>query len=233
MTDPEQQGAKVIRLITGGKEGTLTTPAGRPVPVRVYERPSDVLMLVVMVGDAVELESETVEPLLLEYASANGLVRFRGHAVLEARDLVSFQVSTEPEVLQRRDFVRVEAMQPVVIATEDGERELDTHALDISGGGMLLTRLDTLAVGRAVRFSLQLDEGEPVLGRAHVVRAAGEGRRALVFDEISRADRERLIRFIFERQRAAIAEASEKPAPHRGAPRVSELPKRPSDRRMR
>jgi c-di-GMP-binding flagellar brake protein YcgR len=38
-----------------------------------------------------------------------------------------------------------------------------------------------------------------------VVRAADEGKRALVFDQISRTDRQRLIHFVFERQREALA----------------------------
>ncbi|MBV8219901.1 MAG: hypothetical protein JO325_15665, partial [Solirubrobacterales bacterium] len=40
------------------------------------------------------------------------------------------------------------------------------------------------------------------------VRAADEGKRALVFDQISRVDRQRLIHFVFERQREALAKVA-------------------------
>jgi c-di-GMP-binding flagellar brake protein YcgR len=197
--------AKVTRLIIGGKEGRLTTSGGQPVPVRVYDRDPDLLTLVLMLDDGEELGT-CVEPLVVEYASTQGLVRFRGTAVLEQRDLVRFQVSTEAEVVQRRDFVRVEAVQPVMLAAGESDALLGTHALDISGGGMLLSGPETLELEATVRFSLHLDtDGPPLEGQARVVRAAGDGRLGLVFDQISRTDRQRLIHFIFERQRAALA----------------------------
>jgi hypothetical protein len=209
MNEADEPTAEVIRLITGGKEGRLKTPAGEPMPVRVYDRHPDVLTLVLMLDDGQRLEAQRLEPLSLEYASAQGLVRFQGRGVLEERDLVSFEVATEPEVLQRRDFVRVEAVQPVVLVTEDGNVLMDTHALDISGGGMLLTGPETLEVGAVVRFSLRLGAaGASVDGLARVVRPGEMGRRALVFEHISAADRQRLIHFIFERQRVALAKGT-------------------------
>jgi hypothetical protein len=198
--------AEVIRLVTGGKEGRLTTPDGEPMPVRVYDRQPDVLTLVLLLDDGRQLESAPPEPLSLEYVSPRGLVRFQGRAVLEGRDLVSFQVASQPEVLQRRDFVRIGAVQPVVLAARDGHTPVQTHALDISGGGMLLSGPTWLELDSLVRFSLHLDAGDPpVEGMAKVVRAGDESRRALVFEQISAADRQRLIHFVFERQRAALA----------------------------
>jgi hypothetical protein len=206
MNEPGQPTARVIRLVTGGKMGRLTAPAGQPMPVRVYDRNPDVLTLVLMLDDGEQLESEQIEPLLLEYSSSRGLVRFQGRAALEEGDLVSFRVATEPEVVQRRDFVRVEAVQPVLLATDSADQPVQAHAVDISGGGMLLSGPETLELGSVVRFSLRLDaDGEPVDGRATVVRAGDDGRRALVFDQISSVDRQRMIHFIFERQRAALA----------------------------
>jgi hypothetical protein len=206
MNEAGEPTAEVIRLITGGKEGRLTTPAGQPMPVRVYDRTPDVLTLVLMLDDSRQLEADRVEPLSLEYASPHGLVRFQGRAVLEGHDLVSFQVADEPEVVQRRDFVRIDAVQPVVLVADDGRPLVETHALDISGGGMLLTGPENLGLGQVVRFTLRLDaEGLSVQGRAKVIRAGEQGRRALVFEQISAADRQRLIHFIFDRQRDALA----------------------------
>jgi c-di-GMP-binding flagellar brake protein YcgR len=45
-----------------------------------------------------------------------------------------------------------------------------------------------------------------------VVRASAGGRRALVFDQIASGDRQRLIHYIFQRQRAALAKGTE-PSP--------------------
>ncbi len=205
----------VVRLNVGGKQGKLTTPVGRHIPVRVYERSGDYLMLVLMLDAGDELSHDVVEPLLLEYVSPRGLVRFHGQAVLQERDLVRFDVSAAPEVTQRREFVRVPSIQKVEVAKAHGGGAggdqingdaIDAHAIDVSGGGMLVSGVDSLPLGAHVRFSLHLGPGvTPIEGNAQVVRAADEGKRALVFDQISRADRQRLIHFVFERQREALA----------------------------
>ena len=71
---------------------------------------------------------------------------------------------------------------------------------------MLLSGADDLPLGAHVRFSLNLGPGvKPIDGSGQVVRAGDEGKRALVFDQISRGDRQRLIHFVFERQREALA----------------------------
>jgi PilZ domain len=214
MSDNPEPTGKVIRLNVGGKEGKLTTPVGGQVPVRVFERGGDFLMLVLMLdageelipGPADELGDDAVEPLLLEYVSPRGVVRFRGQAVLQERDLVRFEVCAQPEVTQRREFVRVPSLETVVLATEGPSRAIDTHAIDLSGGGMLLSMAAGLVLDSVVRFSLRLGPraGE-IAGRARVVRTDPEGRRALVFEEISQDDRQRLIHFVFERQREALA----------------------------
>jgi hypothetical protein len=204
MSDQPEPTGKVIRLNVGGKEGKLTTPVGSYIPVRVFERGGDFLMLVLMLDDGEQLAEEVLEPLELEYFSAQGLVRFRGQAVLQERDLVRFEVSTAPEVTQRREFVRVPALQDVVLGDET--RATKSKAIDLSGGGMLLSGARELELDSVIRFSIDLGPRTGVIeGRARVVRADEEGRRALVFEQIAQDDRQRLIHFIFERQREALA----------------------------
>ena len=210
MTPQPEPTDNVVRLNVGGKQGKLTTPVGAHIPVRVYERSGDYLMLVLMLDAGDELSHDVVEPLLLEYVSPRGLVRFHGQAVLQERDLVRFDVSAAPEVTQRREFVRVPAVQTVEVAKTHGGAaggdQISAHAIDVSGGGMLVSGADSLPLGAHVRFSLNLGPGvPPIEGNAQVVRAADEGKRALVFDQISRTDRQRLIHFVFERQREALA----------------------------
>jgi hypothetical protein len=220
MTDAAGLPDNVVRLITGGKEGKLTTPGGEQVPVRVFER-GDQLVLVLMLEAGEELQPDSSEPLSLEYISTQGLIRFSGEATLEGRDLVRFRVAAEPEVVQRREFVRVDAVQPVVLAIGHHGEQISTHAIDVSGGGMLLTGPD-LPLDSSVRFSLHLGANlAPIEGRAHVVRNDEQGRRALVFDDVSSADRQRLIHFIFECQRVALAKTKTS-----GNAAVQQLPSR-------
>jgi c-di-GMP-binding flagellar brake protein YcgR len=213
MADESEPTGKVIRLNVGGTDGKLTTPVGSRIPVRVFERGGDFLMLVLMLDAADELSPDAAselghgeEPLVLEYVSSRGVVRFRGQGLLQERDLVRFEVSAAPEITQRREFVRVPAVQNVVLAGDAEIGALDAHAIDLSGGGMLLSGAAGLEPDSIVRFSLALGRGgADIRGRARVVRADQEGRRALVFEEISRDDRQRLIHFVFERQREALA----------------------------
>jgi hypothetical protein len=216
MTDQPEPTGKVIRLNVGGKEGKLTTPVGSHIPVRVFERGGDFLMLVLMLDDGEELGQDALEPLVLEYVSARGVVRFEGQAVLQERDLVRFEVSTAPEVTQRREFVRVPAVQNVMLDDDLGAVSVDGKALDLSGGGMLLSGADRLELDSVVRFRLSLGIGvRDIEGQARVVRADGEGRRALVFEQISQDERQRLIHFVFERQREALAKVGRVIAPRR------------------
>jgi hypothetical protein len=204
MTRAPEPAENVVRLIVGGLEGKLTTAGGERVPVRVFERRGQDLRLVLMVAPEGDLEQGS---LVLEYASARGLVRLPGRAVSEGRDLLRFEVGGEPDVLQRREFVRVGTVQRVVVVTDSGE--LSAHAIEISGGGMLLTGPDSLGLGASMRFRLHLGaDGLPIKGHGRVVRIEADGRRAIAFEEISTPDRQRLIHFIFERQRAALAKGA-------------------------
>jgi hypothetical protein len=197
--------ASSVRLIPAGHEGKLTAAGHETMPVRVFERGSDVLMLVVLLDADSGVEPERTEPVLLEYSSAQGLVRMHGEARLEQRDLIRFSAAEPPEVLQRREFVRIDAPQPVELTDPTGT-PIATHAVDISGGGMLLRGLEQLDEGERLRFRLDLEPGEPPLdGRARVVRIDEEGHRGLVFEAISSTERQRLIHFIFDRQRVARA----------------------------
>ena len=65
-------------------------------PVRVFERGNDVLMLVVLLNADSGVEPERTEPVLLEYSSAQGLVRMHGEARLEQRDLIRFSAVATP-----------------------------------------------------------------------------------------------------------------------------------------
>jgi PilZ domain len=192
-----------------GSSARLKARDGVDWPVQISSREGDVLMLVLLAkGDRVDLGpgGGSDEPLMLECTSDHGVVRFPGNAQLEEPDLVRFRVQDVPEIEQRREYVRVRAPRQVVLAVS-GTGTIDSaYSLDLSGGGMLLSGPDTLQIDDNIRFRLHLDSSSPpIRGRGRVVRVSGENQRAVVFEEISRQDRERLIHFIFDRQREARA----------------------------
>jgi hypothetical protein len=188
-------------LFAHGNTGQLTTATGQQWPVRVTERDGDALMLVLLV-EPDELTKQAIESPTFETTSRHGVARFRGEAVLEGHDLVRFRVLEAPTIEQRREFVRVVAPQPVVLEVSGSATINSAYALNVSGGGMLLNGPETLELDDHIRFRLHLDSNTPpIRGKARVVRCADAEQRALVFEQITRHDRERLIHFIFDRQR--------------------------------
>ncbi len=106
------------------------------------------------------------------------------------------------EVLQEREYVRINAARPVLVYAGSDLLEIQSYTVDLSGGGFLLAGPDTLQIGEELSFQLSLNHDVmPISGRARVVRVDRQGRRAAVFHEITDLDRRRLVRFIFECQR--------------------------------
>jgi PilZ domain-containing protein len=204
MTRPTDTAPDNVRLFPGSGQGTLTTPAGEELPVRTFERGEEVV-LVVLVNLEDERGGDSLEAAELEYTSRRGLVKLRGEAVFEDQSLIRFHPDGDAEVLQRRDFVRVHTPHPVTVESgDDGRRRV--HIADLSGGGMLLADDEALSVDQTIRFTLSVATTElPVEGIARVVHIREDGKRALMFEQISEHDRQRLIRFVFECMRTARA----------------------------
>lgn len=199
--DPARKVAPLLGVDT--PPGQLTTARGSQLPVRVAQRAGDVLLLVLTVRPGDELSATDARPARLEYTTPRGLVRLRGQAVIQDRDLVRFDVGDAQDVIQRRDFVRVPVAQPVKVRIGGSSELLDAYALDISGGGMLLRTPPKLEIDDQIDVEFEIGAHQkPIQGSGRVVRAPGSDLRGIAFEQL--ADRDRLIRFIFERQRAGL-----------------------------
>jgi hypothetical protein len=193
-----------VRYLPGEGQGKLTTPEGEELPVRTFKRGRDVVLVVLVDADG-HAADDRLAPADLEYTSIRGVVRMHGEAVFEDPSLIRFQAHGDAEVSQRRSFVRVTAPQPVAVDTGDDDAAR-AHTVDVSGGGMLLVGVDELRPDQTVHFKMTLGaDEEPVHGMGRVVRIRDDGKRAVVFEEISDEDRQRLIRFVFDRMRIARA----------------------------
>ncbi|MGH2873798.1 MAG: flagellar brake protein [Solirubrobacteraceae bacterium] len=207
MTEPAQTasaGSKPdnVRLLPGSGQGTLTTPSGEQIPVRTFDRGHEVVLVVLV--DVDERAPGSPEEADLEYTSVRGVVRLHGQASFEERSLIRFRPSGDPEVMQRRSYVRVHTPQAVTLDLGGGS-ERRAHTVDLSGGGMLIAGADVLDAKQPVRFAIALEDEEPIRGVARVVRIGDGEKRALVFEQIGAQDRQRLIRYVFECMRRARA----------------------------
>ena len=113
--------------------------------------------------------------------------------------------------VQRRDFVRVDASVAVVV--HDGGPDGPGHearAVNVSGGGLLLTGIGHLHVGDFAWVALDLEDGTPPIeALVTVVREELTGARAVRIASISARDEQRVVRFSFvQQQRARIAKGA-------------------------
>jgi hypothetical protein len=118
---------------------------------------------------------------------------------------VTFQRDGRPRLIQRREHVRVAATVPVTYSP-DGNRREESYTLDVSGGGFVLGSAAGLDVGGMTHFTLHLDD-EPLETFGTAVRRTDRGGVAINIDVIAPGARERLIHWIFRRERLTRAYA--------------------------
>ena len=182
---------------------TLVRASGERIQARVAESEQDTLLVGVMFRTERPLSEGSLDDIVLEYASHRGRVRVQGTVVLEDRDLLRFRDLCSVEVLQEREYVRVKATRPVMVCTGGSQGTVQSYSVDLSGGGMLLAGPNTLKIGERVQFRLSTTPGgAPIMGTGTVVRTDSRGHRAISFEEIGEGDHRRLVRFIFDCQRA-------------------------------
>jgi hypothetical protein len=182
---------------------TIVRPSGERVQARIVERDGEQLLVALMFRVERPLDAGRLDELQLEFTNPRGRVRLQGTVTLEDRELLRFRELHSHELIQEREYVRVQSTRPVLVLTGSSQGTIQTYSVDLSGGGMLLAGPSTLKVGEQVQFRLTVAKGAPpITGVGTVVRTDTQGRRALCFDEIGEGEHRRLVRFIFECQRA-------------------------------
>jgi hypothetical protein len=186
-------------------EMVILAVGGGRIPARVIERSPDSLEVAITVPTRL-LDHDQLAELLVEFSSPRGRVRLAGTVATQDPsdpDVVRIASPRSVEVLQQREYVRIGSARPVLVYCGRDQDRVQSFTVDVSGGGLLLAGPDTLAIGEQVSFRLTLTPGVlPISGTGKVVRIDAQGHRAVEFESISDLDRRRLVRFIFECQRA-------------------------------
>ena len=192
-----------LELPAKGRPVALVTRSGERIPARIVERGEDSLLVAIMIQLQRELTAKQIGELEVEFTCGRGRIRLGGAVTVEDRDLLAFSELQPAELIQQREYVRVKAARPVQVSIGARRVLVQSYSVDISGGGLLLAGPDLLTVGERVEFRMTTVSGSPpITGSGTVVRTDVRGHRAISFDSISDLDRRRLIRFIFECQRA-------------------------------
>lgn len=195
----------------------VTLPAGRKVSVRlpyvgalpatVEDSGPGTITVALAVPDKRVSRLDGSEA-TVESTTERGIQRFTGRVVLQGRsDVFQVVLGGEAERIQRREWARVAVVLPirVEVINEPDIVAGDTSTLNLSGGGVLIRDLWRLPLGLDVKLELLVDpDAPPIRALARVVRDGGPERRGLRFEDLSAQDSERLMRFVREKERAAL-----------------------------
>lgn len=182
---------------------TIVRPSGERVQARIAERDNSGLLVALMFRAEVPFSAGSLDQLVLEFTNSRGRIRLQGTVTLEDRELLRFRELHSVELIQQREYVRIQSTRPVLVLTGGRGGTVQTYSVDISGGGILLAGPSTLKIGEQVEFRLTTAKGSPpIAGVGTVVRTDLQGRRAICFDEIGEGEHRRLVHFIFDCQRA-------------------------------
>jgi c-di-GMP-binding flagellar brake protein YcgR len=144
----------------------------------------------------------------IQYTNRRGVCRIDGVAHSHKREgILRVDHTSKIQLIQRREFVRVDAMVPVSYKPMGGTGWVaETTTVNVSGGGFMIAGREGLRIGEIRQFTLALDGDTEDAGElevtGEVVREtdAGLGIRLL---ELEEAERDRLIRWVFARERLA------------------------------
>jgi hypothetical protein len=195
---------RVIELVLPARAEVITVicPTGERIQALVAERDDESLLVAPRFAERFP-EDDRLDQLAIEFTSRSGRVRLQGAVTRESGEELRFRDLRAVEVLQQREYVRVPASRPATVSTGSGEGWVSTFCVDVSGGGMRLAGPATLMIGEQVNFRLSTSTGgAQISGTGTVVRIDPEGRPAICFDSIGEGDHRRLMRFVFECERA-------------------------------
>jgi hypothetical protein len=189
-----------------GQAVHVIAPSGASIDARVQNAATGSFLLRFEAAEADPLELLADKQVSLEFTNSRGVCRILGDAQSAAGgSTLRVNATGTIELIQRRDYVRVEAFVPVSYQPDGRDGWTATaNTLDVSGGGFQIAEAEGLRLGDMLRFTIELGEGEePVQAVSAAVREAGERVFGMRFVEILERDRQRVVRWVFARERLA------------------------------
>jgi hypothetical protein len=191
------------------KNVKVRLPGGDPLPAVVEKVEEASVAVALLLKAHMPLDRFREAGATIEYADSKGLHKLPCTVVREdAGDRLILTRELE-DVVQRRDYFRVEAFAPLRIVTrEPSPRTLETSSHDLSGGGMLIADPIEIPAETELDIQITVGPGAPVCAVGKVIRNTGDKRTAVKIIDMSNGDRQALMRYITERQRAALRVAA-------------------------
>jgi len=190
--------------LQGGLHPTIRAESKRV--IRALEQAIDVLEVTAVGHDdgILQLESADARVLgldrravIVEFGLDGEVVQLDGSLELVRRSApyaVALHLVVTPDVLQRRNWVRMPTRVAARIAADDGPGSwLPTTTRDVSPGGACVTTVGDLTAGQRVRVELQLASGQIEVA-GEVLDVQGDGTTRIRFDGVAEEDVQRLLR---------------------------------------
>jgi hypothetical protein len=190
----------------GVNETVAVVAGGEQLEARVDEVGKDHVRLALAAKPATKLRRE--DDATLVFSGPRGKAELKGAVRRDglSAGALRFDFEAPRQAIQRRRHVRVNAELPVLMRVEEsGTPPIRTHTLNVSGGGVeVLDKVD-VPLGAAVELELRLPgETTPIPIGGRVVRRARPHSKGVRIERMLASDQDRLIKFIFTRQRLEL-----------------------------
>jgi c-di-GMP-binding flagellar brake protein YcgR len=189
-----------------GRQVTLSIPGVEEIAAKVTGKGEGFTQLSLLARPQTQVAMLEREQVFLDFVTDEGMWRLLGTLMIQASEhgeTVRFEHRGRIQLLQRRAHVRTDCIAAVIMTPEGGAPQR-CLTLNLSGGGLLLRALSGVEVGDELPFDLRLDLlPARIQGRCRVVRRTPDGFHGVQFTEIDEGDRDRLVRFAYQREKAA------------------------------
>jgi c-di-GMP-binding flagellar brake protein YcgR len=194
---------------SGPKTGRIVTvhiPGMEDVPAKVTNRGEGFTELKLQARTQTPLQTLQHTQVFLEFVGDDGMWRMLGTLTLHAAEggeVLRFEHTGRTQLLQRRAHVRTDLIAAMIF-TPDGGKPQRGMTLNVSGGGALVRGVVAVEVDQELAFDLRLDLlPARIQGRCRVVRKTPDGMFGVQFTEIDEAERDKIVRFAYQREKAA------------------------------
>jgi hypothetical protein len=189
-----------------GQDVYLVAPSGATIVARVTDHDEQSTLL--------EFDGRASDPVsvlagghvAMQYTNLRGVCRVDGHAHKEPEPgLLRVDHTSGVQLIQRREYVRVDALVRATYEPYGADGALVvTTTVNVSGGGFMLAGSEGLRLHDFTDFTLELDgdtrDAGQLICTGRVVRETNSG-IGIEIERVDERERERLIRWVFARQR--------------------------------
>lgn len=189
-----------------GQQVFVIAPSGAGIAARVAEVAAEQAMLSFAENEANPVSMLAGGHVAIQYTNRRGVCRIDGAAHKGKHpEILRVQYTGNVQLIQRREFVRVDAMIPVSYRPIGESGWLaETTTINVSGGGFMISGREGLNLYQDMDFTLALDGDTKDAGTLDVFgRVAREtpGGLGIEITRISEDERDRLVRWVFARER--------------------------------